>query len=274
MSFRVDLSSRSRNLFHEVWVYRFALWNLVLKDFKIRYRNMSLGVAWSVLNPLVMLGVLILVFSYIRLTSRPHENFAVFLLLGMIPLNFLSMTLPPATNCIIDNAALVKKVIFPRHILPISVVLAQIVHVLIQVGILLIFLLFSRIAPTATWIWVPLIFLVELGVLIGCGMILSAANVYYRDTLYVVQSGLTVLFWFTPVIYPLSIVKLSVEPWLFNVYLLNPLAGIIDSLRRVILYDQPPEVLTLGLSTVVAVLLLGVGWLVFSKKEPYFADKI
>jgi ABC-type polysaccharide/polyol phosphate export permease len=235
---------------------------------------MSLGMIWSILNPLVMLGVLVVVFSYIRLTSRPDAHFAVFLLLGMIPFNFFSMTLPPSTMCILDNAALVKKVIFPRHILPVSVVLAQIIHVVIQFVLLAVFLAVSRVSPNLAWVWIPVLLVVELGVVLGFAFILSALNVYYRDTLYLVQSGLTILFWFTPIFYPLSVVKTSLKPWIYRVYLLNPLAGIIDSFRRVVLEGKAPEGLPLGISTGVAVLLLLLGWAIFSRKERHFADKI
>jgi lipopolysaccharide transport system permease protein len=271
---KINLASPARNPFREIWAYRFALWNLILKDFRIRYRNMSLGMIWSILNPLVMLGVLVVVFSYIRLTSRPEDHFAVFLLLGMIPFNFFSMTLPPSTTCILDNAALVKKVIFPRHILPVSVVLAQIIHVAIQLSLLAIFLAFSRVAPNPAWGWIPVLLGVELGVVLGCALILSALNVYYRDMLYLVQSGLTILFWFTPIFYPLSIVKTSLNPWVYQIYLLNPLAGIIDSFRQVVLRGQAPDGLALGISAGMAVLLLALGWAIFSRKERHFADKI
>lgn len=270
----IDLTSPSRNVFREIWMYRFALWNLILKDFRVRYRNMSLGMVWSILNPLVMLGVLIVVFSYIHLTSRPEDHFAIFLLLGMIPFNFLSMSLPSSTTCILDNAALVKKVIFPRHILPLSVVLAQIIHIAIQFSLLAIFLIFSRVMPTWTWAWIPVIFLVELGVILGSALILSALNVYYRDTLYLVQSALSILFWFTPIFYPLSVVKMSLSPWVYRIYLLNPLTGIIDSFRRVILKGEAPEGMILGISAGVAGVLIVVGWAIFSRKERNFADKI
>jgi len=271
---KIDLASDSRNLFREIWAYRFALWNLILKDFRVRYRNMSLGMIWSILNPLVMLGVLVIVFSYIRLTSRPEEHFAIFLLLGMIPFNFFSMTLPPSTTCILDNTALVKKLIFPRHILPLSVVLAQIIHVVIQLSLLAIFLVFSRVMPNPAWLWLPLLFLVELGVVLGCALILSALNVYYRDTLYLVQSALAILFWFTPIFYPLSVVKVSLKPWVYRIYLLNPLAGIIDSFRRIVLEGKAPDGMSLGIATGVAGLLIVVGWAIFSRKERLFADKL
>ncbi len=271
---KINLTAESRNLLKEIWDYRFALQNLILKDFRVRYRNMSLGMIWSILNPLVMLGVLVVVFSYVRLTSRPEDHFAVFLLLGMIPYNFFSMTLPPSTTCIMDNAALVKKVIFPRHILPLSVVLAQIIHALIQMSLLAIFLAFSRVWPNPAWVWIPVLCLIELGVVLGAALIVSAVNVYYRDTLYLVQSGLTILFWFTPIFYPLSIVQSSLPGWAYRVYLMNPLAGIIDSFRRVVLQGVPPDGLALGISSVMALFLMGLGGWIFSRKERHFADKI
>lgn len=269
----IDLSSPSRDVLREIWAYRFALRNLILKDFRVRYRNMSLGILWSVLNPLVMLGVLVLVFSYIHLTSR-EDKFPIFLLLGMIPFNFFSLSIAASTNCIVENAALVKKVIFPRHILPLSVVLSQIIHLVIQGVLLAIFMAIFRVPLTVMYLWVPVIFLVELVFVSGLSMMTSALNVYYRDTLYLVQSILTIMFWFTPIFYSLPIVKGSLHPVLYQVYLLNPLAGLIDSLRRVILKGTMPDLQALGFAVVMSVLFFWCGWRLFSRRERHFADRV
>jgi ABC-type polysaccharide/polyol phosphate export permease len=256
-----------------VYRYRFALWNLILKDFRVRYRNMSLGFLWSLLNPLVMLGVLVVVFSYIH-PSRHAVNFPVFLLLGMVTYNYFSLCLPAATQSILDNAALVKKVTFPRELMPLSVVLSQGIHVLIQLALIGVFLAVFRIPPRATWFLVPCYFFVEFLFITGAALVCSALNVFYRDILYIVQSLLAVFFWLTPVFYDLPQVKLNLPYPLYKVYLMNPLAGLIDAVRRAVLYGRGPDPESFGTAVAVALLTCLLGLKIFHARQAYFSDKI
>lgn len=265
----VSLRERAENLYR----YRFALWNLILKDFRVRYRNMSLGFLWSLLNPLVMLGVMVIVFSYIH-PSRHAVHFPIFLLLGMVTYNCFALCLPPATQSILDNAALVKKVTFPRELMPVSVVLSQGIHVGIQLALVGVFLAVFQIPPRAAWFLVPGYFLVEFLFVAGAALACSALNVFYRDILYIVQSLLAVAFWLTPVFYDLPQVRLNLPAPLYTVYLLNPLAGLIDAIRRAILHGQGPDPVSFGMALGVSVLVFFLGLKIFHSRQAYFADKI
>jgi ABC-type polysaccharide/polyol phosphate export permease len=257
----------------DMWNFRFAMWNLLLKDFRIRYRNMSLGVLWSILNPLVMLGVLVFVFTYVYPQQR-ESCFPVFLLLGLIPFNFLSQSLSVATSCMLDNASLIKKLLFPRHILPLSAVLSQTLHLLIQLGLLAGFLLIFRLPVTRAYLWLPAALAVVFVFAIGSCLIFAALHVYFRDVQYLVQSGLTVLFWFTPIFYSVPTAYQNMPPILYGLFLLNPLAGSIDTARRAVLYNSGPDVVAFSMAAGVSVFTLGAGIWIFSRLQANFADHI
>jgi len=262
-----------RGMFARLYRYRYALANLVLKDFRVRYRNMSLGFLWSLINPLVMLGVLIIVFSFIHPNRHAHF-FPVFLLSGMITYNFFTLCLPPVTNSIMDNASLVKKVIFPRELIPISVVLSNSIHLVIQLILLMAFVLLFKVPLHATILLVPVVFMVEVLFILGMAFACSALSVFYRDMLYIVQSALSVMFWLTPIFYDLAQVKLNLPKPLYYLYLLNPIAGLIDAVRNTLLRGKLPDPESFGIACGVSVAVFIVGVLIFRKRQAYFADKI
>jgi len=261
------------NAFARLYHYRFALHNLIMKDFKVRYRNMSLGFLWSLLNPLIIFAVLIVVFSYIH-PSRHAHYFPVFLLIGITTYNFFTLCIAPATSSILDNSSLVKKVIFPRELIPISVILSQMIHMIIQVLLLAVFVAAYSVPIHGTILWVPLIYLVELLFILGMSFACSALNVFYRDILYIVQSSLTVMFWLTPIFYDLAQVKLNLPRPLYFVYLLNPIAGCIDALRAAIIRGEHPDPESMGMAVGVALVVLIGGTMIFFRRQKYFSDKI
>jgi len=252
-------------------IYRYALWNLILKDFRVRYRNMSLGVLWSILNPLIMLGVLVVVFGYIY-PNKTIQYYPVFLLLGLIPFNFFSLCISSSTTALLENSSLIKKLMFPRIILPVSIVLSQVIHLVIQLGLLAVFIVMFHVPITVHYLWLPLIFMVELVFILGLALICSSLDVYFRDTLYIVQSTLTVLFWFTPIFYPASLANENLPRPLYLLFMANPLAGCIEAARRAVLGQTSPERDLFLMAMVVAFGTFLLGSLLFRKMEKNLAD--
>jgi ABC-type polysaccharide/polyol phosphate export permease len=260
------------NLIASIWARRFALRQLVLRNFRVRYRNMALGVLWSVLNPLVMLAVLAFVFTYVYPRPDKSGNFTLFLLIGLVHFNIFSRMVPSATASVIEQAALIKKVAFPRIITPLSVVLAQLVDVLVLSGLLFLFTIAFHQPLSWHYLWIPLALVVELIFITGIGFIFSALNVYYRDMLYIVESWLTVLFWLTPVFYPLDYIRVNLPSVVYNLYILNPLVGCIEASRRAVLYQSCPDLRSGVFAIVVSLCTLFFGAFVFQRLQRRFTD--
>jgi lipopolysaccharide transport system permease protein len=260
-------------MLRELHKFRFALLNLILKDFRIRYRNMSLGILWSIINPMVMLGVLIFVFTYVY-PREGEQYFPIFVLLGLIAYNFFSMSITVATTSIVDNAPLIKKVIFPRIILPLSSVFSQLIHFVIMCGILVVFLLIFQVSWSWYMLWLPVIYAIELMAIVGLSLICSSLNVYYRDVQYLVTSIMTVLFWFSPVFYSLTNAHQNMPSLMYGIYLLNPLAGCIDGTRKVILQQMHPDFVALGIGAAASLVFFTFGIFLFQRIQYNFADRI
>ncbi len=267
------MNSGTGKVFADIWAHRFALRNLIMKDFRIRYRNMSLGVIWSVLNPLIMLGIMLVVFTIVY-PQTGQVYFPISVLLGLVSYNFFTLCIPAASLAILENAPLVKKVAFPRQILPISVVLSQSIQVTVQLGLVAIFILLFRVPLTAKFLLAPLIVGTLLLFVIGAGLACSALSVVFRDTRYIVESLLTVLFWLSPVFYPLSTVHEKFPNWLFCIYILNPLAGCIEALRRVLLQNLYPDMISFAVAGAVSLATLILGFVLFTRLQRQFADLV
>ncbi len=248
--------------------YLFLIQNLVAKDFKIRYRNMSLGVFWSLLNPLVMMAVYYFVFTYIFHNGQP--DFPVFLLCGLVPYNFFAVALLTGTTSIIDNAPLVKRVPVPREVIPITTVLACCVHLLVQIALLLTFAIASKRGVTIHWLWLPVIWALEVVFVSGMALITSAVNVFIRDTRYVVESANLVLIWLVPVFYPFSMIA----PKYRLVYELNPIAATVMSLRYIIYDGTAPVASTMWNLMGVSFTVFFIGLLIFRRLKSTFYEHI
>ena len=244
--------------------YSFVIPSLIQKDFKIRYRNMSLGIFWSLVNPIIMMGVLTFVFTGIIPSTKPH--FWLFVLMGILPFNFFTLAWATGTNSIIENSSLIKKVPFQRELVPISVVLGNLVHYLIQLGLMLVAAAIVM-GVNAGWLWIPAIVVLQLVFVCGLSLLSSSLDVYYRDMRYIVESANLVLFWLCPIFYGFE----DIRPGLAWIYELNPIAAVILVMRRILLYGQGPG-LTIWKMTSVSLATLAIGCFVFRRIKRDFSD--
>jgi ABC-type polysaccharide/polyol phosphate export permease len=247
--------------------YGFVLSNLVKKDFKVRYRNMSLGVLWSVLNPLVTMGALAFVFTQI-FPNRAQPHMAVFLLCGLVPFNFFAMAWNTGTGSLAENYSIMKRVTVPRELFPIATVLGNCVHLLIQIGILFAFTLGSGLHINRYWLWLPYVWFMEILFVCGLAMATSAINVYIRDTRYVVESVNTIMFYFVPIFYSHK----DIPKRFTEVVHYNPVAALILALRNILWEGVEPAGHVIGRLTFCSLATLAAGFLIFRRLKSGFFD--
>jgi lipopolysaccharide transport system permease protein len=247
----------------------FLIQNLVLKDFRIRYRNMSLGILWSLLNPLVMMAVLTFIFG--RVFGNPNSpTFPLFVLCGLVPFNFFSGALLSGTTSVIEAAGLIKRVSVPRAVVPIASVLSNCVHLLIQIALVLALTLLYHLPPARSWLWLPVLW--SLFIVFVCGLALgaSAINVFIRDTRYVVESFNLVLFWLVPIFYSFTIIPAKYVV----VYRFNPVAALVLAMRDILIDRHPPAgsiVVNMAIAAAVSMILGGA---IFARLKSRFYDYI
>jgi ABC-type polysaccharide/polyol phosphate export permease len=246
--------------------YVFLLRELIFKDFKIRYRNMSLGIFWSLLNPLVLMGVYSYVFSKIFRNPIPH--FSIHLLSGLITFGFFTAAWGSATSSIVDNAGIIKRVPLPRQIIPIAAILSNLTHLVIQFGLLLVFVFGAGLGLNLNWFWLPLVWGLELVFLTGLGLMSSAAHVFVRDTRYVVDSINVVLFWVVPIIYSFAMVPEDMK----GLYQFNPVAALVLATHNIIIEGKAPSSVLLTKLACVAFVAFAIGIEVFRRAERRFYE--
>lgn len=256
------------NFFKELYHYRELLKTNVKKDIRGKYKGSFLGILWSFINPLLQVLVYALVFPYIMKVET--ENYLIFLICGIIPWTWFITSISQGTTSITNNANLIKKVYFPREILPISVVTSGLVNFLISCIIILIFVLLG--GSTISWhlIFLPLIIIVQYIFTLALIFVLSAVNVYVKDVEYIVAFIINMLFYATPILYTTEMFSGPIL-WLFR---LNPLAHLINAYRDVFYVHHIPNLINLSILLGVSILLVVICYIIFKKLEKGFAEEV
>jgi ABC-type polysaccharide/polyol phosphate export permease len=255
-------------MFRELFSYRTLIQTLVMRDLKARYRGSTLGVLWTLMNPLLHMAIYSLVFSiYIR---SDMERYPAFLLCGLQPWIYLSSSLLLGANSIVEGGSLLKKVFFPPQVLPTVTVMANFVNFLLGIPILFAILLFFGVRLGWPLLILPSIMAAQLAFTLGLTLIVSAASVRYRDIPQILGHLLTFWFFLSPIIYPVTNV-----PEQFRFFLLlNPLTSFIVAYQDVLLYNKIPSWEALGTMLLTGASALLVGVLVFNRFRWSFAEEV
>jgi len=250
--------------------YRDLLYTLSVHRLKVRYKQSVLGPSWAVLQPLSLMLIYTVVFSRIARVPSEGTPYALFAYCALLPWTYFSTALSTATHSLVSHFSLVTKVYFPREILPLTYVIAALVDFLVASTVLVGLLLYYDVSLTVRAFYaIPTIAVLTLFT-VAVSLVLSAIQVRYRDVGVAMPLVLQLWMFATPVVYPLSVVP---ESWR-SLYLLNPMVGIIESFRRVILQGEPPDFQALGISAIVSMILLPLAFIYFKHIEATVADII
>lgn len=255
-------------LFRNLSNYRELLKSNVKKEIRGKYKGSFLGVLWSFLNPLLQVLVYVIVFPYIMRVQTP--NYLQYLIVGMIPWTFFSLALIQGTTAVRANAPIIKKVYFPREILPISVVLSGLVNFFISCIIILVFCLFGGLGISWHLILLPVVALLQFILTLGIVFMLSAINIYVKDIEYIVQFAINMLFYATPVLYQTTLFPEKIR-WILY---LNPMTEIIEFYRDIFMYHQLPSLNAVLYLVGFAFVAFFIGIKIFRKLEKGFAEEV
>ena len=248
---------------------RFILKQLVTKDFKRKYRRSVLGIAWSVLNPLMMMIVMSVVFSFVF--RADIENYPLYLILGNITFSFMSESTSQALMSFIDAAPLLKKVRVSRFVFPVQKVLFALVNFTFSLVAVALVMLWFRVMPTWHIIWLPVCLFLLVLFCSGIGLIVGSLAVFFRDVVHLWSVILTAWTYLTPIFWvPTQLAANGAPAWVMSIVELNPMYGFVTFMRDIFLWNQNPSMQTLSLCVIWAVIMLGIGILVFRKTQHKF----
>lgn len=263
---RLELASNLARLVE----YRDLLYTLSVHRIKVRYKQTALGISWAILQPLSIMLLFTLVFSLIVKMPSEGAPYAAFAYTALLPWTFFSTALSNGANGLVSNSPLITKVYFPREILPLTYVIAALFDLIIASSVLAALMIYYKVPLTLNAFYaIPIILILTLFVS-AVSLLLSAMQVRFRDIGVAMPLLLQVWMFATPVAYPLSAVPERLRPF----YLLNPMVGIIENFRRVVLYGGAPDLSSLGIAAFTAFALLSASYIYFKRAEATMADII
>lgn len=256
-----------KNILLPIFSYKYLLYQLTLKAIKSRYKQSVIGYAWILLNPLVQLFVYSFVFSIVFSFPTNNIPYPIFLFVGLLPWIYFQTSLASATLSLVDNSDLLRKVNFPREILPYSVILSKTVDFFFAFILLLLFMLIYQIPIQFSILWALPLFFIQIILMTGFSLLFSTLNLFYRDTQYLINLLLLIWLYLTPVVYSLSLVP---GKYIF-VYKLNPMVGIIEGYRSSF-FNLSFDTGTIAWSGISSFIIFIIGFTIFKKTEKVFGD--
>lgn len=256
------------SVFKRLYNYRELLKTNVKKEIRGKYKNSFLGVLWSFLNPLLQIAVYAIVFPLILRNTQ--ENYVIFLCCGLIPWTFFSTTISKAAFTMVENGNIIKKVYFPREILPISVVTSETVNFMISTIIIIGFVVFGGLGFSKYIVFYPLVLIAQYLLLISISLIVSSVSIYIRDLQHLIGVALQLLFYAAPIVYAPETIPDQFK-WILNI---NPMTYIINGYRD-IFYNQTmlelkPILILIGCSIIACI----IGYMIFNKLQKGFAEQL
>ena len=254
----------------DLWEYRELIYFLIWRDIKVRYKQTALGVLWAIIQPVMIMVVFSIFFGKLGKLSSDGIPYPIFSFAALVPWTLFSNGLTQATNSLVSSSNLIKKVYFPRLIIPIATILSGVVDFLLAFAILLVLMVFYGITPSINTLWLPLFLILTIITSLAVSLWFSALNVKYRDVRYVIPFLSQIWLFATPIAYSSSLLS---EPWR-TIYGLNPMVGVVEGFRWALLGTNTPPGLMAIVSGGVAVLMLISGAFYFRRLEKTFADLI
>jgi lipopolysaccharide transport system permease protein len=256
--------------FHELWEYRELLYFLAWRDIKVRYKQTALGVAWAIIQPFFTMVIFSIFFGKLGRIPSDGIPYPIFAFAALVPWTFFAHGLNQSSNSLVSGAQLIKKVYFPRLIVPVAAVVSGVVDFVLAFIVLLGMMLYYGLVPTANVVWLPAFLLLALITSLGVGLWLSTLNVQYRDVRHAVPFITQFWLFLTPIAYPSTLLS---EPWR-TLYGLNPMAGVVEGFRWALLATETRPGPMIIVSSVVALLILVSGAFYFRRMEKTFADVV
>lgn len=247
------------NLLKTIWKRRSMIWVFAVNDLKLRYRNSILGFLWSFLEPLLLLGVMYVVFT--TLFHNAIENYPVYLLLGLIIWNTYSRGTSMAGNSLLSRAGLIQKMYFRREILVISSVLTSFFMMIFEFGAFAVFMIIFGVTPPVLIVLLPLVLVMLFTLTLGVSFFLSSLNVYYRDTQYIWSVVIQAGFFVTPIFYKLDVFPENIKSLLH----LNPMVGIMEIARALVIHTQMPDMQAILTTIAITGIVFIFGYITFRK---------
>lgn len=258
-----------QELITNLYKYRLLLKSNIKKEIRGKYKASFLGVLWSFVNPLLTALIYAIVFPFILKSTESH--YVTFIIIGILPWTYFVNTIMQGTTCILANAGIIKKVYFPREILPIAINTSGLINFLISCIIICIFLICSGIGFSRYILFLPLIVLVQYIFQLGIILITSAIEIYVRDAEYIINFFVNMLFYATPILYSSTLFIGSKIEWLIKI---NPMASIINSYRNIMFYQTLPELKSLLVTLIISLILLFIGFKIFNRLQKGFAEEV